>query len=123
MYIDGTTDIETYSNTSFDWIIIIIIIITTTTTTVQSSSASSTGNDYFECKFDHVNSGYHMDVTHVDDDDDSDAVDTLHGHMDRIRYIKNILTKIFLLFCCFGPSRGGMYDLSEYGTDDKFWQL
>jgi hypothetical protein len=57
-------------------------------------------------KFDPVNSGYHMDVTHADDDDDSDAVDALHGHMDRIRYIKNILTKIFLLFCCFGPSRG-----------------
>jgi hypothetical protein len=27
-------------------------------------------------KFDPVNSGYHMDVTHADDDDDSDAVDT-----------------------------------------------
>jgi hypothetical protein len=74
-------------------------------------------------KFDPVNSGYHMDVTHADDDDDSDAVDSLHGHMDRIRYIEIILTKIFLLFCCLGPSRGGIYDLSEYGTDDKLWQL
>jgi hypothetical protein len=39
-----------------------------------------------------------------------------------MHYIKYVLTNVFLLFCCFCQSRG-LYDLNEYGTDDKLWQL